>query len=178
MALIALVQARSLWRTAHVAGAMSLEALMGTPVAFDERIHDARGQKGQSRSAALLRDLLAGSEIRESHRHGDPRVQDPYALRCMPQVHGPVLDALDFIDDAVSRELNAATDNPLVFENGATLSGGNFHGLTVAMALDFLAIVLTHLATMADGGDHLHPNEAGYRMMAAAIDLSLFRRTR
>src|SRR5436190_8355544 len=150
VALIALVQARSLWRTAHVAGAMSLEALMGTPVAFDERIHDARGQKGQSRSAALLRDLLAGSEIRESHRHGDPRVQDPYALRCMPQVHGPVLDALDWIDDAVSRELNAATDNPLVFENGDTLSGGNFHGLTVAMALDFLAIVLTHLATMAE----------------------------
>jgi histidine ammonia-lyase len=68
----------------------------------------------------------------------------------MPQVHGPVLDALDFIDDAVSRELNAATDNPLVFENGETLSGGNFHGLTVAMALDFLAIVLTHLATMAE----------------------------
>ena len=150
IALIALVQARALWRTAHVAGAMSLEALMGTPVAFDERIHDARGQKGQSRSAALLRDLLAGSEIRESHRHGDPRVQDPYALRCMPQVHGPVLDALDWIDDAVSRELNAATDNPLVFENGETVSGGNFHGLTVAMALDFLAIVLTHMATMAE----------------------------
>jgi histidine ammonia-lyase len=68
----------------------------------------------------------------------------------MPQVHGPVLDALDFIDEAVSRELNAATDNPLVFENGETLSGGNFHGLTVAMALDFLAIVLTHMATMAE----------------------------
>ena len=150
IALIALVHARALWRTAHVAGAMSLEALLGTPVAFDERIHDARGQKGQSRSAALLRDLLADSEVRESHRHGDPRVQDPYALRCMPQVHGPVLDALDFIDEAVSRELNAATDNPLVFENGETLSGGNFHGLTVAMALDFLAIVLTHMATMAE----------------------------
>jgi len=150
IALIALVQARALWRTAHVAGAMSLEALMGTPVAFDERIHDARGQKGQSRSAALLRDLLAGSEIRESHRHGDPRVQDPYALRCMPQVHGPVLDALDWIDDAVSRELNAATDNPLVFQDGETVSGGNFHGLTVAMALDFLAIVLTNMATMAE----------------------------
>jgi histidine ammonia-lyase len=150
VALIALVRARALWRTAHVAGAMSLEALLGTPVAFDERIHDARGQKGQSRSAALLRDLLAGSEIRESHRLGDPRVQDPYALRCMPQVHGPVLDALDWIDDAISRELNAATDNPLVFENGETLSGGNFHGLMVAMALDFLAIVLTHMATMAE----------------------------
>jgi histidine ammonia-lyase len=150
VALIALVHARALWRTAHVAGAMSLEALLGTPVAFDERIHDARGQRGQSRSAALLRDLLADSEVRESHRQGDPRVQDPYSLRCMPQVHGPVLDALDWIDDAISRELNAATDNPLVFENGETLSGGNFHGLTVAMALDFLAIVLTHLATMAE----------------------------
>ena len=150
VALIALVHARALWRTAHVAGAMSLEALLGTPVAFDARIHEARGQKGQIRSAALLRDLLADSEVRESHRLGDPRVQDPYALRCMPQVHGPVLDALDFIDDAVSRELNAATDNPLVFENGETLSGGNFHGLTVAMALDFLAIVLTNLATMAE----------------------------
>ncbi|HEY6089514.1 MAG TPA: histidine ammonia-lyase [Gemmatimonadaceae bacterium] len=150
VALIALVHARALWRTAHVAGAMSLEALLGTPVAFDERIHAARGQKGQMRSAALLRDLLADSQLRESHRLGDPRVQDPYALRCMPQVHGPVLDALDFIDNAVSRELNAATDNPLVFENGETLSGGNFHGLAVAMALDFLAIVLTHLATMAE----------------------------
>lgn len=150
VALVALVQARSLWRTAHVAGAMSLEALLGTPVAFDQRIHDARGQKGQTRSAALLRDLLSDSEVRESHRLGDPRVQDPYCLRCMPQVHGPVLDALDWIDEAVSRELNAATDNPLVFENGDTLSGGNFHGLTVAMALDFLAIIMTHLATMAE----------------------------
>jgi histidine ammonia-lyase len=150
VALIALVQARALWRTAHVAGAMSLEALLGTPVAFDERIHAARGQKGQMRSAALLRELLADSELRESHRHGDPRVQDPYSLRCMPQVHGPVLDALDWIDSAVARELNAATDNPLVFENGETLSGGNFHGLSVAMALDFMAIVLTHLATMAE----------------------------
>jgi len=150
VALIALVHARALWRTAHVAGAMSLEALLGTPVAFDARIHEARGQKGQARSAALLRDLLADSEVRESHRLGDPRVQDPYALRCMPQVHGPVLDALDFIDNAVSRELNAATDNPLVFEDGETLSGGNFHGLVVAMALDFLAIVLTNLATMAE----------------------------
>src|SRR5437763_10229337 len=150
IALIALVQARALWRTAHVAGAMSLEALMGTPVAFDQRIHDARGQKGQVRSAALLRDLLADSELRESHREGDPRVQDSYALRCMPQVHGPVLDALDWIDDAISRELNAATDNPLVFENGETLSGGNFHGLTIAMALDFLAIIMTNLATMSE----------------------------
>jgi histidine ammonia-lyase len=147
---LALADALRLWRMAHVAGAMSLEALLGTPVAFDARIQDVRGQLGQAASAAVLRELLADSEIRESHRHGDPRVQDAYALRCMPQVHGPVLDALDFIENAVSRELNAATDNPLVFENGETLSGGNFHGLTVAMALDFLAIVLTNLATMAE----------------------------
>jgi histidine ammonia-lyase len=150
VALIALVHAKAVWRTAHVAGAMSLEALLGTPSAFDARIHEARGQRGQTRSAALLRDLLEDSAIRESHRHDDPRVQDPYALRCMPQVHGPVLDALEWIEQAVARELNAATDNPLVFENGETLSGGNFHGLTVAMALDFLAIVLTHLATIAE----------------------------
>ncbi|HLA14294.1 MAG TPA: histidine ammonia-lyase [Gemmatimonadaceae bacterium] len=150
VALIALVHAKALWRTAHVAGAMSLEALLGTPSAFDPRIHEARGQRGQIRSAALLRDLLGDSEIRESHRYGDPRVQDPYSLRCMPQVHGPVFDALEWIEQAISRELNAATDNPLVFENGETLSGGNFHGLVVASALDMLSIVMTHLATIAE----------------------------
>ena len=150
VAALAVHDALTLWRTAHVAGAMSLDALMGTPVAFDKRIHDARGQRGQSESAAMLRELLADSEIRESHRHGDPRVQDAYALRCMPQVHGPVKDALDWIENIVTRELNAATDNPLVFENGETLSGGNFHGLAVGMALDFLAIVMTNLATISE----------------------------
>jgi len=150
IAALALRDAGVLWRTAHVAGAASLEALLGTPVAFDERIHDARGQDGQRESAALLRELLADSEIRESHRHGDPRVQDAYALRCMPQVHGPVRDALRFAEGLVSRELNAATDNPLVFESGEMLSGGNFHGQAVAMALDVLAIALTNLATIAE----------------------------
>jgi histidine ammonia-lyase len=150
IAALAVSDARRLWSTAHVAGAMSLEALMGTPVAFDARIHEARGQAGQQRSATLLRELLADSEIRESHRHGDPRVQDAYALRCMPQVHGPVADAIDFAESLVARELNAATDNPLVFENGEMLSGGNFHGQAVALALDVLAIVLTNLATMAE----------------------------
>jgi histidine ammonia-lyase len=147
---LALADARRLWHTAHVAGAATLEALLGTPVAFDARIHDARGQGGQARSAALLRELLAESEIRESHRHGDPRVQDAYSLRCMPQVHGPVADAIDFAESLVAREINAATDNPLVFENGELLSGGNFHGQAVALALDVLAIVLTNLATMAE----------------------------
>ena len=150
VAALALVDVRHLWRTAHVAGAASLEALMGTPVAFDARIHDARGQSGQRESAALLRALLADSEIRESHRHGDPRVQDAYGLRCMPQVHGPALDAIRFAEGLISRELNAATDNPLVFETGELLSGGNFHGQAGAMALDVLAIALTNLATIAE----------------------------
>jgi histidine ammonia-lyase len=150
VAALAASDARVIWHTAHVAGAMSLEALLGTPVPFDARIHDARGQKGQARSAELLRGLLAESELRESHRYGDPRVQDPYSLRCMPQVHGPVLDALEWIEDIVGRELNAATDNPLVFENGEVVSGGNFHGLAVGNALDLLAIVMTNIATMSE----------------------------
>jgi histidine ammonia-lyase len=147
---LALMDAHRLWRVAHVAGAMSLEALLGTPVAFDSRIQDVRGQLGQAASAAYLRELLADSEIRESHREHDPRVQDAYALRCMPQVHGPVLDAIDFAAGVIGRELNAATDNPLVFENGELLSGGNFHGQSVAMVLDFLAIALTNLATISE----------------------------
>lgn len=147
---LAVADAQTLWHTAHVAGAMSLEALLGTPVAFDPRIQEARGQLGQAASAALLLDLLADSEIRESHRHGDPRVQDAYSLRCMPQVHGPVLDALDFAANMVGRELNAATDNPLVFEDGSLLSGGNFHGQAVALALDVMAIALTNLATISE----------------------------
>ncbi|MDB4907272.1 MAG: Histidine ammonia-lyase [Gemmatimonadetes bacterium] len=150
IASLALVDAHRLWKVAHVAGAMSLEALLGTPVAFDARIQDVRGQLGQAASAALLRDLLAGSEIRESHRHGDARVQDAYALRCMPQVHGPVLDAMDFAAGMVGRELNAATDNPLVFDDGELLSGGNFHGQAVAMALDVMAIAMTNLATISE----------------------------
>jgi len=150
VAALAVRDARALWHAAHVAGAMSLEALLGTPVAFDARIQDARGQDGQKDSAALLRALLDGSEIRESHRHHDPRVQDAYALRCMPQVHGPVLDAIRFAEGVIGRELNAATDNPLVFDDGTMLSGGNFHGQSVAMALDFLAIAMTNLATIAE----------------------------
>lgn len=142
--------AQRLWRAAHVAAAMSLEALKGTPVAFDARIQDARGQIGQMESARVMRLLLADSEIRESHRSNDRRVQDAYGLRCVPQVHGPVLDALRWIEGMVERELNAATDNPLVFESGEMLSGGNFHGQAVAMALDFLAIIMTNLAVMSE----------------------------
>lgn len=150
VAALAVADAWTLWETGHVAGAASLEALLGTPAAFDARIHTARGQVGQQRSAALLLRLLENSEIRESHRHGDPRVQDAYALRCMPQVHGPVADAITFAEEMVARELNAATDNPLVFEDGTMLSGGNFHGQAVALALDVLAIALTNLGVMAE----------------------------
>jgi histidine ammonia-lyase len=148
---LALARARRSALTADVAGAMSLEALMGTPEAFDARIHAARGQSGQTAVAAHLRDLLTDSEIRESHREGDPRVQDAYSLRCMPQVHGAVRDALDFAVQTVERETAAATDNPLVFaESGEILSGGNFHGAGLAHAFDLAAIVLTDLAALSE----------------------------
>lgn len=149
VAALGLVDAHKLWRVANIAGAMSLEALMGTPTAFDPRIHDVRGQLGQAATAAALRELLADSQIRESHRHGDRRVQDAYCLRCMPQVHGPVLDAIDFCAGVIGRELNAATDNPLIFGD-ELVSGGNFHGQSVSMALDFLAIALTNLAVISE----------------------------
>jgi histidine ammonia-lyase len=150
IAALALTEARRCWETAHAAGAMALEALLGTPAAFDARIHEARGQRGQVESAKRLLALLAGSEIRESHRENDARVQDAYALRCMPQVHGPVLEAIRFAESLIATELNAATDNPLVFDDGTMLSGGNFHGQAVAMALDVLAIAMTNLAAMSE----------------------------
>lgn len=139
-----------LWRTSVAAAAMSLEALRGTPTPFDERIHAARPHAGQVAAARLLRELLADSAIRESHREDDPRVQDAYSLRCTPQVLGAVRDALEFAARTVAVELNASTDNPLVFENGDVLSGGNFHGQPVAQALDFLAIALTTLQALAE----------------------------
>jgi histidine ammonia-lyase len=139
-----------LWRSALGAAAMSLEALRGTPTPLDPRIHEQRPHEGQIRAAALLRDLLAHSEIRESHRENDPRVQDAYSLRCTPQVLGAVADAIGFARRVAEVELNASTDNPLVFDDGAILSGGNFHGQPVAQALDFLAIALTTLQALAE----------------------------
>lgn len=138
-----------LWRSAHGAAAMSLEAVRGTPVPFDARIHDARPHPWQQRSAALLRALLADSEIRESHRHDDPRVQDAYSLRCTPQVLGAVGEGVAFAERLVATELNAATDNPLVFDT-EVLSGGNFHGQPIALALDVLGIALATLAGLAE----------------------------
>lgn len=141
--------ARVLWRTAVGAAAMSLEALRGTPTPFDPRIHDARPHPGQREAADLTRALLQDSEIRESHREGDPRVQDAYSLRCTPQVLGAVADAIRFAEQTVAVELNASTDNPLVFGE-EVLSGGNFHGQPVAQALDVLAIGLTTLQAISE----------------------------
>src|SRR5262245_4527952 len=121
---------------ADVVCAMSLDALRGTPRAFDERIHAARPHPGQLQSAVRLRDLLEGSEIRQSHITCR-RVQDAYALRCAPQVHGAVLDALAEAWRVFAIELNSATDNPLVFDE-EVISGGNFHGEPLAFQLDFL----------------------------------------
>ena len=142
--------AEVLWRTAVAASAMSLEALRGTPVPFDERIHRARPHAGQLRTAALLRRLLEDSEIRESHRENDPRVQDAYSLRCIPQVLGAVADAIGFAAGVAAIELNASTDNPLVLDDGSVVSGGNFHGQPVAQALDVLAMTLTTLQAIAE----------------------------
>jgi len=139
----------TLWHAAHGAAAMSLEAVRGSPDPFDARIHDVRPHPWQQRSAALLRELLADSEIRESHRDNDPRVQDAYSLRCTPQVLGAVGEGLAFAERLVATELNAATDNPLVFGD-EVLSGGNFHGQPIALALDVVAIALTTLAGLAE----------------------------
>ena len=151
-ALLALLvhDAEVLWRTAVGAAAMSLEALRGTPAPLDARIHEARPHRGQLETAALMRRLLADSEIRESHRENDPRVQDAYSLRCAPQVLGAVADAIRFARETVTVELNASTDNPLVFPDGDVISGGNFHGQPVAQALDFLATALTTLQAIAE----------------------------
>ncbi len=151
-ALLALLvhDAEVVWRTAIGAAAMSLEALRGTPTPLDPRIHAARPHPGQVAVAALMRELLAGSEIRESHRENDDRVQDAYSLRCTPQVLGAVADAVRFVRQVATIELNGSTDNPLVFDTGEVLSGGNFHGQPVAQALDFLAVTLTTLMAIAE----------------------------
>src|SRR5262245_25450869 len=148
---LALQRAEHLVRLADVAGAMTLEALKGTPVAFDKRIHNARPHPGQVAVARHLRALLRGSEIRASHAVGDPRVQDAYSLRCMPQVHGAVRGALDHCEEVLAVESGSATDNPLVFaDNGDVLSGGNFHGAPLALALDYAAIAVTDLMSISE----------------------------
>ena len=187
---LTLHRAERVARLADVAGAMSLEALKGTPVAFDERIHAARPHPGQTAVAQHLRALLRDSEIRESHLQNDPRVQDAYSLRCMPQVHGAARGALAHAKDIVEIETGSATDNPLVFaESGDVLSGGNFHGAPLALAFDYAAMSLTDLMSITerridrlvnpDANEHLppfltsHPGAASGFMMMQIVAASL-----
>jgi histidine ammonia-lyase len=148
--LLALRQAEILADTADVAGALSLDALRGSPAAFDERLQRARPHPGQLVTARNLARLNRGSTIRESHRDC-PRVQDAYSLRCMPQVHGAVRDALAYAARVFEIEMNSATDNPLVFaREGEVISGGNFHGQPLATALDLMAIALAQLGGISE----------------------------
>ncbi len=143
-----------LQREADLLAAMSLEALQGSASPFDERIHAIRPHHGQQVVASNIRKLLEGSEILTSHRDCG-KVQDPYSLRCVPQVHGASRDALDYARACIEIELNSVTDNPLVFEAGDILSGGNFHGQPLALALDFAAIALAELASISERRTYL-----------------------
>lgn len=143
-----------LQREADLLAAMSLEALQGSAAPFDKRIHEIRPHHGQQVVASNIRKLLEGSEILNSHRDCG-KVQDPYSLRCVPQVHGASRDALDYARNCIETELNSVTDNPLVFEQGDILSGGNFHGQPLALAMDFAAIALAELASISERRTYL-----------------------
>lgn len=155
---LVVLEAERLCKLADVIGAASLDGLQGTARAFDPRVHLARPHPGQVAVAHNLRMLLAESDIMEHHKGPDHhKVQDPYSLRCMPQVHGATRDALEHIRAVLEREVNSATDNPLVFLDGDygvpgddMISGGNFHGQPIAMALDYLAIVAAELANISE----------------------------
>jgi histidine ammonia-lyase len=148
---LALLRAQRLARVADVSGAMSLEAVKGTPVAFDLRLQEARPHPGQKAVAEHLLSLMEDSEIRQSHLTDDPRVQDAYSLRCMPQVHGAVRGALAHCEGVLLIESASATDNPLVFaDSGDVISGGNFHGAPLAFAFDYAAIAMADLMSMSE----------------------------
>ena len=148
---LAVLRARRLSNVADVAGAMTLEGLRDTPAPFDARLHEARPHPGQKASAAHLVSLLRDSEIRESHRENDPRVQDAYSIRCMPQVHGAVRGALAHVEQVLTVESGSATDNPLVFaDKGDVISGGNFHGAPLALAFDYAGIAMTDLMSISE----------------------------
>jgi len=148
---LSILRAQRLANLADVAGAMTLEGLRDTPTAFDARLQDARPHSGQKAAAAHLRALLEKSQIRESHRKNDPRVQDAYSIRCMPQVHGALRDVLAHCEQILSVESASATDNPLVFaKTGDVISGGNFHGAPLGLAFDYAAIALTDLMSISE----------------------------
>jgi histidine ammonia-lyase len=152
---LATARARRVVKLCDLSGAMSLDALRGTPAAFDARIHAARPHAGQIAAAEHLLSLLEGSAIRESHREHDTRVQDAYCLRCMPQVHGAVRGALDHVTGILEVEAGSATDNPLIFPeesgaDGTVVSGGNFHGAPLAYAFDYAATVVTDLCSITE----------------------------
>jgi len=164
LGVLALLAAERALEALEVAGALTLEGLRGSPVPFDADIQAVRPHQGQAVSASRLRALLEGSQIRESHRHGDVRLQDAYSLRCMPQVHGAARDALAYARRVLEVEVNSATDNPLVFpESGQIKSGGNFHGQIVAQAMDLVAIALADLGAIAERRIErlLNPDESG-----------------
>ncbi|MDP4033549.1 MAG: histidine ammonia-lyase [Pseudorhodobacter sp.] len=140
------------WRAAQsalVTSAMSTDAIMGSTAPLHPDIHALRGHAGQIEAAAILRALLEGSEIRESHRDGDARVQDPYCIRCQPQVTGAAIDVLRMAAITLQTEANAATDNPLVLSDGAIISGGNFHAEPVGFAADMIALALSEIGAIA-----------------------------
>ncbi|MBC6983450.1 histidine ammonia-lyase [Caulobacter sp. 17J80-11] len=151
VALAGLFAAEDVFAAALAAGAMSVDALKGSDTPFDPRIHALRGQPGQIDVAAMLRGLIAGSEIRESHRHECGKVQDPYSLRCQPQVMGAVLDVLRSAARMLETEACGVTDNPLVFaDTGEVLSGGNFHAEPVAFAADMIAMALCEIGNISE----------------------------
>lgn len=151
LALAGLFAAEEVFAAAVVAGALSTDALKGSDTPFDARIHALRGQPGQIDVAGALRGLMAGSEIRESHRDSPHKVQDPYSLRCQPQVMGAVLDVLRQAARTLETEANAVTDNPLVFaDDGEVLSGGNFHAEPVAFAADQIALALCEIGNISE----------------------------
>lgn len=146
---LAVYDAKNLMKTADIIGAMTLEALRGITDAYDHKIHEARGQKGQMITARNVLRIVDGSEL--TTHQGEIRVQDAYSLRCVPQIHGATRDAIRYVEEVISIELNAATDNPLIFvDQDQVISGGNFHGQPLAIALDTLGICLSELANVSE----------------------------
>ena len=151
LALHGLFMAERLLEAAIVAGSLSIDAAKGSDAPFDARVHEVRGQPGQIATAAMYRALLAGSAIRASHLVGDERVQDPYSLRCQPQVMGAVMDIIGNAGRTLLIEANAVTDNPLIFpDTGEIISGGNFHAEPVAFAADTLALAIAEIGGLAE----------------------------